>query len=201
MINLKLSPNQLIEIIKKGYSLDLLAILQLIRQEVDLNAFCGQSAKMNSLQYVCIRKGLCTEDHKITVEGKQLLEFLSTEAEEPKLPKKKDKNEPIEAFWKVFPATDKFEHKGKKFEGSRALRTSKEDCKVKLAAILNEGEYSIEQIIKAVEFDVLQKKEQSVKTGQNKLTYIQNSLTYIRQRSFEPFIELISQGETVKVSP
>jgi len=30
--------------------------------------------------------------------------------------------------------------------------------------------------------------------------YMQNSLTYINKRSFEPFIELINEGVTIKES-
>ena len=68
----------------------------------------------------------------------------------------------------------------------------------KVEAILNEGEHTLEQIVKAVEYDVLMKKEESLKKGQNKLTYIQNSATYLKQRSFEPFIDLIKEGKEVK---
>jgi hypothetical protein len=45
---------------------------------------------------------------------------------------------------------------------------------------------------------VLQKKESSLKNSTNKLTYMQNSLTYLNQRSFEPFIELIKEGNKVE---
>ena len=38
-------------------------------------------------------------------------------------------------------------------------------------------------------------KEESVKTRVNKLTYIHNSLTYLNQRDFEPYIELIKQED------
>ena len=38
------------------------------------------------------------------------------------------------------------------------------------------------------------KKEASVKNNENRLSFIQNSLTYLTQRSFEPFIEMIKTG-------
>jgi hypothetical protein len=56
----------------------------------------------------------------------------------------------------------------------------------------------MDDLVKALEFDVLQKKENSLKTGTNKLTYMQNSLTYLNQRSFEPFIELIRQNSIIE---
>ena len=55
-------------------------------------------------------------------------------------------------------------------------------------------------MISALEFDVLQKKENSVKNNDNKLRYMQNSLTYLTQRSFEPFIELVREGMVVKAA-
>jgi len=40
----------------------------------------------------------------------------------------------------------------------------------------------------------------SVKTGNNKLSYMQNSLTYLNQRSYEPFIELMNEGVVIQES-
>ena len=54
-------------------------------------------------------------------------------------------------------------------------------------------------MVEALEYEVVQKKENSVKAGENKLKYMQNSLTYLNQRTFEPFIELIKEG--VKIIP
>jgi hypothetical protein len=81
------------------------------------------------------------------------------------------------------------------------MRVKKDDCKVKLYAILAEGEYTIKEMIAALEYEVLQKKENSVKTKTNRLTFMQNSLTYLNQRTFEPFIELIREGKTVVEEP
>ena len=41
----------------------------------------------------------------------------------------------------------------------------------------------------------------SVKLSTNKLTYMQNSLTYLNQRSYEPFIELIKEGAKIEEAP
>jgi len=70
-----------------------------------------------------------------------------------------------------------------------------------LNAIIAEGEYTIKDMIAALEFEVLQKKENSYKTKTNKLSFMQNSLTYLNQRTFEPFIELIREGKKVKQAP
>jgi hypothetical protein len=80
------------------------------------------------------------------------------------------------------------------------MRIQRDECKLKLNKVIEEGEYTLDQLIEALKFDVLQKKENSVKTEANKLTYMQNSLTYINQRSFEPFIELVKEGIIIKES-
>lgn len=52
-------------------------------------------------------------------------------------------------------------------------------------------------MISALEYEVLQKKENSIKTKTNKLSFMQNSLTYLNQCTFEPFIELVREGHKV----
>ena len=84
------------------------------------------------------------------------------------------------------------------FNGTRSLKSKKDDSRIKLDKILDEGEYKIEELIKALEFEVLQKKENSIKTGENKLSYLQNSLTYLNQRTFESFIDLIREGIVIE---
>jgi hypothetical protein len=48
--------------------------------------------------------------------------------------------------------------------------------------------------------EILQKKENSIKTATNKMSFMQNSLTYLNQRTFEPFIELVREGVKIKES-
>ena len=107
----------------------------------------------------------------------------------------------FEAWWKAYPGTDTFVHKGNNFTGSRSLRTKKDDCKIKFDKILEEGEYTVEEMIAALQYEVLQKKENSVKQKANKLTFMQNSLTYLNQRTFEPFIELVREGNNIVEAP
>jgi hypothetical protein len=81
------------------------------------------------------------------------------------------------------------------------LRQNKDECRLRFDKILLEGEYTAAELIEALKFDVLQKKESSVKSGTNRLTYMQNSLTYLNQRSYEPFIELIKEGVQIEQAP
>ena len=36
----------------------------------------------------------------------------------------------------------------------------------------------------------------SVKSGQNRITYMQNSLTYLNQRTYEAFMEIMEEEES-----
>jgi len=185
------------ELIKKGYSPDILHILEFVSKGVDITS---DSKKVENIVLTTIRKGLITEDYKITVEGQNILDFIGLEVEEPILKKVIKGDDDFLLWWNIFPGTDTFEYKGKKFIGSRSLRTKKYDCKAKIKTILNEGEYTITDIVEATKLDILQKKEASLKTGTNKLSYLQNSMTYLNQNSWEPFVELYKQGIKVDES-
>lgn len=196
-MQITIKPHHFQEIIKKGYSLDLIYLLILVQQEIDISNMYEDSVKIASLHSTLIRKGLLTDENKLTLSGLGLLAFLETN-EEVKLPKKQTNSTAFDLWWKAFPGTDIFVHKGKRFNGCRNLKSKKEDCRLKLSNIINEGEYTIEQLVAALEFDVLSKKNNSVASNTNKLTYMQNSLTYLNQRSYEPFIELLGTNTVVE---
>jgi hypothetical protein len=197
-MTLKITPYHFEELIKKGYSLDVIYLLKLIEQQFDVQPLCEGSMKIAALYQTLVRKGLISSaDEKITTIGEELLKFIETK-EATKIVKRKPATTEFEEWWKVYPGTDTFKHKGKSFTGTRSLRQNKDECRLKFDKILLEGEYTAAQLMEALNFDVLQKKENSVKTNTNRLMYMQNSLTYLNQRSFEPFIELIKEGATVE---
>lgn len=198
MTNLKITPYHFEELIKKSYSLDVIYLLKLIEQKFDVQPLCEGSMKIAALYQTLIRKGLISNsDEKITTLGEELLQFMETK-EATKIIKRKPATTEFEEWWKAYPGTDTFAHKSKKFTGTRALRQYRDECRLKFDKILLEGEYTAGQLIEALNFEVSQKKENSVKTGTNRLSYMQNSLTYLNQRSFEPFIELIKEGGKVE---
>ena len=200
-MNLEINLHHFEELIKKGYSLDIIFLLLLIEKNIDITEIVNNSAKISAIYQSLVRKGLITDhDEKLTIMGKELISFIKTKGEE-KIVKKKTSLTEFETWWKTFPGTDTFTHKGRKFTGSRSLRQNKEDCKVKFNKILLEGDYTVKQLTDALQYDVEQKKEASIKQGTNKLTYMQNSLTYLNQRSYEPFIELINEGVQLNSSP
>jgi hypothetical protein len=185
------------ELISKGYSIDMVYILSLLKDKIDVK-LSANSEKINSIIVTLNRKGLIDNDENVTVDGDNLLKYINTINEESIKYTRLKVDDEFDLFWKIFPASDIFEYKGVKFTGSRALRINKEDCKVKLKAILNTGEFSITEIVEAVKYDVQCKMESSIKTKTNKLSYLQNSLTYLRQYSFLPFLELIKEGKVIK---
>lgn len=188
-------------LIENGYSLDLVFLLKLFDGGYDLSKLREANKKIDVLVNTLMRKGLIDEALCVTKEGKALLDYVADEnVAEFTLERKVLKEDDFDRWWKAYPGTDTFVHKGKSFSGSRSMRVRKDDCKVRMNKILAEGEYTMDEMIAALELDVLQKKENSIKTNSNKLSYMQNSLTYLNQRSFEPYIELVRSNQTVKES-
>ena len=171
----------------------------MIHEQYDVKLISQDNPKLQILSQSIHRKGLITEDFKITETGTKLLEYLKAKTKQ-KFVKPKISSQEFDDWWEAYPGTDTFIHNGKKFQGSRSLRSAKEDCRIKFNVILSEKEYTAQELIDAMKHDVLLKKEASVKENKNKLSFMQNSLTYLNQRSYEPFIELIRAGVEVKQS-
>ena len=197
-MNIKVTPYHFEQLLKDGYTLDMIFLLKLIDEEFDIKTLAEGGPKTDMLCQTLRRKGLVSEQFKITVLGRNLLEFMNTRAKTSKIVKKTQTFAEFERWWAAYPGTDIFTHKGKSFSGGRTLRVYKDDCQLKLDAILAEGEYTVDQLIAALEYEVTQKKENSFKTGTNRLSYMQGSLTYLNQRSFQNYIELINQGVVIK---
>lgn len=191
---MNIKPGKFKELIKKGISLDLVWLLQEADKGLNIKEL-GDGRIMNLINTL-ERKGFYSNG--ITEDGKKLLESLET-GEEIQLKKLENRDEEFKKWWQAYPATTEFKYKGRMFSGSRALRMKKEECKIKITKIIAEG-YSIEELIQALEYEVLRKKEESLRTGDNKLNYMQNSLTYLNQRTFEPYIETMRENNQFKSS-
>lgn len=200
-MKLHITPQQFEELIKRSYNLDIIYLLKLIDEQYDISPLYKDSMKVSALYQSLIRKGLITDtDEKLTTIGKDLLEFVNAK-DSRKIIKRKPATTDFEEWYKTFPGTDSFTYKGKKFVGTRGLKRDKDNCRLKFDKIILEGEFTAQQLIDALKFEIQQKMENSVATGVNKLSFMQNSLTYLTQRSFEVFIELIKDGETVTETP
>lgn len=194
-----MQPKQFEQIIKRGYSLDLVYILSIINTS-ELEELIKSSVKIETLYKTIIRKDLYSENtQELTQSGKELLEFYNSNEPTLKIVKKTQESD-FERWWKAFPGTDTFVFKNRTFKGSRALKSGKKDCEIKFNKILNEGLYTVDQLIHALNYEIAQKKEASYKTGTNNLKYMKNSLTYLRNYTFESYIELISEKITINTN-
>jgi len=194
MIKFKLTISHFEQLLKQSYSLDQIYLLKLVEANVDIQPSIDGSMKIAGLYQSLVRKGLISDvTQAITQTGRELLTYVDSEVKEP-IKKKKQNSSDFDNWWNTFPSTDNFEYKGKNFLGSRGLKRAREDCRIKFNKILSEGDSTAEEIVKATLLDVFLKKEASVKFGENRLKYIQNSLTYLTQRSFEPFVEMVRTG-------
>ena len=98
------------------------------------------------------------------------------------------------------PTADVADNPGNPIESSVPKRP-KLDCRLKFDKIILEGEYTAAQLIGALNYELLQKKESSIDTNSNRMTFMQNSVTYLNQRAFEAYIELINDGAKIDVAP
>lgn len=190
----KITVSHFEHLIKNSYSLDHIYLLKLVEANIDIQSMVDGSMKIAGLYQSLVRKGLISvSTQEITQAGRELLAYVDSEVKEP-MKKKKQSSSDFDKWWSAFPSTDNFEYKNKKFMGSRALKRSRDECRIKFNKIIAEGDHTVDQIVDATLLDVFLKKEASVRQGENKLSYLQNSLTYLNQRSFEPFIDMIKTG-------
>lgn len=189
------------ELNKAGIDLNGLFLLDCLKNNIELPKL---NAKMEAWQQGLTRKGYITESGRLTVLGTSLLyavengvSFSKTNGVMATLGRDKE----FEQWWKIYPSTDVFEYKGKKFQGTRGFRVKKTECFDKFKKILNENEVTSEDLIRALEYEILLKKEGSFREGENKLKYMQNSLTYLTQRTFENFVEISKVSKVNIKSP
>lgn len=180
--------DQFKELKQKGLNMDLIYLLQKIdegKEEILVDGIT--SPLLMTLE----RKGYILQGI-LTAEAKELL--FSLQQKEVKVKKFPKADDLFERWWKIYPGTTEFTHRNRTFAGSRAIRVKKEECRVKFGKIIEEG-ITGENMVKALEKEINQKKEESFRTGQNKLNFMQNSLTYLNQRTFEPYIELLGEDK------
>ena len=193
-----MKPEQFSEIIKKGYSLDLIYILSIVNTS-GLDTLRKDSLKIDNLYKTIIRKDLFSENtEELTQTGKELLEFYNSNESTLKIVKKTEDSD-FEKWWKTYPKKDGFTYKNKSFDTTRSLSGNKKTCKLKFDKILNEGVYTVEQLIKGIETEVILKKEASIKTNKNHMTFMKNVETYLNSDGYKVFIEIAENGE-LKIS-
>lgn len=191
------------QILQLGLSLDLIYILEGFSQGIDVTTNIN-NAKAESWKQTLVRKGYIDESSGITKDGKELLLLIgqgkSSTLKSLKNSKRQVISSSFDLWWKAYPSSDNFIYRGKTFKGSRALRINRDQCILKFNKIIKEGEYKIEDMVAALELEKSLKMEESLRLNQNKMSYFQNSLTYLNQRTYEPFVELVKAGMKIEES-
>lgn len=185
------------ELQEAGLDMNTLFILECFSEGTDITKHIS-SLKLEAWKQNLVRNGYLNEDASITKKGEKLIEQVKKGKHFPAERKEEKKiiKQGFDLWWENYPSTDVFTYKGKKFEGSRGFRVKKEECKKKFLKIVESGEHTAEEMIEALKCEVLLKKEASIREGDNKMRYMQNSLTYLNQYTYENFIEL---SKTYKV--
>ena len=181
---MKIKPYHFKEVLNKGYSLDMLYILELLQKGFNMDSLYKESERIKTLETTLRRKGLIQENKKdLTIAGKELLAFLDTRAKP--LKKVMPENTKFDEWWELFPATNDFTYKGMEFTGLRNFKTKKGDCQKLFEKEINEGVYTEDQLIEALKRHLFKIKEESRRSRENKMQYLQNTHTYLYNKTYK----------------
>ncbi len=170
------------ELSDEGYSSDVISFLLFLKNGEELDS---SHPKTKALLALMERKELVI-DGKISVKGEELLENLGQLGE---ISNKELKIDKFDEWWKIYPSTDAFIWNGQEFGGAQTKRIKKDMCKKHFAKLINSG-LEADDIIKATIFHIEKAKKLSVSRKENQLTYVPNSERYLREKIFEPYIEI-----------
>lgn len=174
-----------------GLDLNLLFLLECFNEGTDPTIH-SKSERVLGWKQTLIRKGYLTDKGEVTCVGKAVL--LAPRIRVPVKPLIREtiikQVSDFDKWWNAYPRTDLFTHMGKDFHGSRGMRVHKDKCKKEFMKVIDSGEFSTEDMIRALEYEVEMRKNDSVRSGDNKLKFMHNSHTYLLQRDFENFMEI-----------
>ena len=198
-MKLNITDKHFLELVKQGHDLNSIFLLKLLHEGNEIDSLCREHEKISLMKQSLIRKHLISGDGHLYPEGQDLVNFLDSKLT-GKIVKKipTEENDRFDEWWKTFPGTNFFTYKGKTFKGDRAFRVKKDECRLKFEKIISEGVYTADDLINGLKAELTAKMESSLKSNTNKLTYLHNSLTYLNQRDFEPFVELLKTEQEIK---
>jgi len=156
------------------------------KQNKQLKEYLEEVSKISKLniQYL-IRKnyliGKITDIENLQITDKAL-DLLGNKKQKINI------NEKFNEFWELFPSTDKF----KTFPRTRTLRSAKSKCKQKYEKALKKNEYTHEDIIKALNYEINQRKKSSNRR-ENKFKFMKNSLTWLNQEHYIVLLEEMTE--------
>src|SRR5678816_4017685 len=99
---IRLTKEHFEELIKKGYNLDQIFLLTLVKQGHDLEVLIKDNIKIEALHIGLIRKGLLNDQGTLTLLGHELLDFLDTNIS-TKLVRKQPSTQEFKDWWDVYP--------------------------------------------------------------------------------------------------
>lgn len=130
---------------------------------------------------------------EISLKGKELYErclLASTGIDTSTIQSNEDLlDSQFKEWYKLYPATSKWEYNGKEFSGSRVLKQFQNKCKETYLDILNQNEYSHQDMINGLKYELKMRKEDSIKTGDNKLNYMKGALPSLNAGIYKSYIE------------
>ena len=170
-------------------SVNELFVLDLVEKGQDLE---GLGFKFKSFVETCKRNRFLVDD-RVTLLGHKLMdEIVGQSPTVQVLPTVYIPT--FEDWWKVWPNTDKHGV----FAATRTLKVSKGKCKKKFEDIINEGQYTIPELIGAVELEVAMRKKTSTEK-KNEMKFMASTEPYLNKRLFEGFVEEFRNKEPEKV--
>lgn len=102
-----------------------------------------------------------------------------------KAKKVKELDENFEKWWAIYP---KHPSHGK-WVSTRSLRVKKDLCQGKFQKILEEGTYTLDDLIRVLELEVSLRKQTSITRDKNELEFMKATESYLNSRQFEVFID------------
>lgn len=131
------------------------------------------------------------ENIYVRVKGEKVVEAVNT-IKIDKAPKINIEQQ-FEEFWNTYPSTDRWGN----FGATRALKANLAGCRHKFREIMLEGETTLEQLIKALNFQIELFKNTS-KLADNKMSYFQNSHAWLHQRTFLQYLEIMKENDNIE---
>lgn len=173
-------------LLEKKMDVNGLYMLHLLSRGVQVSL---DDLKVKSWIQTLKRKKYISAEGTISLKGKTLLKEVDTGmADLPAAYAKAD--DPFEKWWfEAYPATDHLEYNGRVFPGTQSKRVEKEECRQLFWDIINEGEYSWQDIYWGTRSNVNNAKELSLQSGRSEIHFIANSKRYLLLRKFVPFVE------------
>jgi hypothetical protein len=197
-MKLDITDTHFIELQKKGITMDMVLILSWLNQNLSITHIKEGSKKIDAIYKTMVRKDLISPDtDDLTRLGMEVITFIGNKTNKTFLKPKVESSE-FDEWWSIFPPNDKFEVKGKKFGPTRAFKTKKDDCRTLFNKLILDEKFTAEEIINATKYDINLKKDRSYTTGSNQLKYLQNSYTYLYQKTFDGFVGMGTTEEPRK---